>query len=110
MKDYYYILGVDINSTLDEVKDAYRKLSKKLHPDLNQGDKYFEARFRDVKDAFETLRDPVKRSQYNQDLKRARTNPLNRRAKRALSLTVALVIKRVHPQHTGQNEVGRVLA
>jgi curved DNA-binding protein CbpA len=68
MKDFYYILGVDTGSTLDEIKEAYRKLSKKLHPDLNQGDKYFESRFRDIKEAFETLRDPQSRAKYDRDL------------------------------------------
>src|ERR1700722_16545684 len=65
MKDYYYILGLDPNCSLDEIKAAYRKLSKKLHPDLNQGDAYFEHRFRDIKEAFETLRDPSKRRLYD---------------------------------------------
>jgi curved DNA-binding protein CbpA len=69
MKDYYYILGLEANCSLDDIKDAYRKLSKKLHPDLNQGDQFFENRFRDIKDAFETLRDPAKRARYDASLK-----------------------------------------
>ena len=68
MKDFYYILGLDPNCSLDDIKAAYRKLSKKLHPDLNQGDEYFENRFRDIKEAFETLRDPAKRELYNEQL------------------------------------------
>jgi len=76
MKDFYYILGLEPDCTLDEVKEAYRKLSKKLHPDLNQGDKYFEDRFRDIQEAWETLRDPVKRSQYDQALRKIRSNPV----------------------------------
>lgn len=68
MKDFYYVLGVDPNCSPDAIKEAYRKLSKKLHPDVNQGDKYFESRFRDIKEAFETLRDPGKRRIYDERL------------------------------------------
>src|ERR1700753_3602138 len=70
MKDFYYILGLDPNCSLDEIKEAYRNLSKKLYPDLNQGDEYFDNRFRDVKEAFETLRDPLKRRAYDEQLNR----------------------------------------
>jgi len=72
MKDFYYILGLDPNCNLDEIKEAYRKLSKKLHPDLNQGDEYFENRFKDVKEAFETLRDPLGRRLYDEQLNKFR--------------------------------------
>jgi hypothetical protein len=68
MKDFYYILGLDPNCSLDQAKEAYRKLSKKLHPDLNQGDEFFESRFRDIKEAFETLRDPLKRRLYDENI------------------------------------------
>jgi len=74
MKDFYYILGLEPDCTLDEIKEAYRKLSKKLHPDLNQGDKYFENKFREIKEAWETLRDPVKRVQYDQALQKIKSN------------------------------------
>ncbi len=78
MKDFYYILGLDPNCNLDEIKEAYRKLSKKLHPDLNQGDEYFENRFKDIKEAFETLRDPVKRRIYDEALTKGSANNTNR--------------------------------
>ena len=68
MKDFYYILGTDENSTMLEIKEAYRKLSKKFHPDLNFNDKYFENHFREIKEAYETLVDPVKRTSYNAKL------------------------------------------
>ena len=65
MKDFYSILGIDSNCTTAEIKDAYRKLSKKFHPDLNQGDKYFENRFREINEAYEILHDPDKRFRYD---------------------------------------------
>ena len=74
MKDYYYILGLDADSTQDEIKEVYRKLSKKLHPDLNQGDEYFENRFKDIQEAFETLRDPAKRAVYDTKLTQFKAN------------------------------------
>lgn len=73
MKDFYYILGVEPDCSLDVIKEAYRKLSKKLHPDLNQGDAYFESRFRDIQEAFETLRDPDMRRVYDEQLNRYKT-------------------------------------
>ena len=46
MDNYYKILGVVNFASLDEIKMAYRKLSKKLHPDVNDGDKFFEEKFK----------------------------------------------------------------
>ena len=74
MKDLYYILGLDSNCTLHEIKEAYRKLSKKFHPDLNQGDKYFENRFREIQEAYETLIDPNKRTRYDAELKKSKSD------------------------------------
>ncbi len=76
MNDFYYILGLDANCTSNEIKEAYRKLSKKFHPDLNQGDKYFESRFREVKDAYETLIDPVKRNRYDAVLRNSKNKSI----------------------------------
>jgi hypothetical protein len=73
MKDFYYILGVDANCTDAQVKEAYRKLSKKFHPDLNQEDKYFESHFREVHKAYEILSDPLKRGQYDAALKKSKS-------------------------------------
>lgn len=55
MKDYYYILGVKKGASKDEIKQAFRKLSKKFHPDVNDGDKYFEERFKEIREAYEAL-------------------------------------------------------
>ena len=54
-KDYHYILGIRKDASKDEIKSAYRKLSKKFHPDLNPNDKYFEERFKDIQEAYEFL-------------------------------------------------------
>ena len=70
MKDFYYILGVDANCSSIEIKEAYRKLSKKFHPDLNQNDKYFEGRFREIHEAYIILNDPTQRAMYDRNMKK----------------------------------------
>jgi curved DNA-binding protein len=64
-KDYYKILGVDKNATQDEIKTAYRKLAKKYHPDLNQGDPKAQEKFKDINEANEVLGDEAKRKKYD---------------------------------------------
>lgn len=75
MKDFYYILGVDANCSSIEIKEAYRKLSKKFHPDLNQNDKYFEGRFREIHEAYIILNDPTQRAIYDRNLKKFKSPP-----------------------------------
>ena len=65
-RDLYEILGVSRTASQDEVKKAYRKLARKYHPDVNQGDKQSEDRFKEVNAAFEVLSDPQKRSLYDE--------------------------------------------
>jgi len=55
MKDYHYILGVNKNATKQEIQKAFRKLSIKFHPDKNEGDKFFEDRFKDINEAYAFL-------------------------------------------------------
>lgn len=64
-KDYYEILGVDKSASDSEIKSAYRKLAKKYHPDLNQGDGESEKKFKEVNEAYEVLSDPEKKKQYD---------------------------------------------
>ena len=64
-KDYYQILGVDKNASEDEIKKAYRKLARKLHPDLNPNDKEAHKKFQEVNEANEVLSDPEKRKKYD---------------------------------------------
>ena len=65
-KDYYNILGVSKNATQDDIKKAYRKLAVKYHPDKNSGSKAAEDKFKDIGEAYEVLKDPEKRKQYDQ--------------------------------------------
>jgi curved DNA-binding protein len=64
--DYYKILGVDKNAAPKEIKSAYRKLARKLHPDLNPNDKDAKRKFQEVNEANEVLSDPEKRKKYDQ--------------------------------------------
>jgi len=65
-KDYYTTLGVSKTATDKEIKQAFRKLARKFHPDVNPGDKGAEARFKEVNEANEVLSDPVKRKKYDE--------------------------------------------
>ncbi len=64
-KDYYAILGVPKTATQAEIKKAYRKLARELHPDTNQ-DPAAEERFKEANEAHAVLSDPEKRKQYDQ--------------------------------------------
>jgi len=63
-KDYYKILGVARNASQDDIKRAYRKLARKYHPDVSK-ESDAEARFKEVNEANEVLKDPEKRAQYD---------------------------------------------
>ena len=65
MDDPYKILGVAKTATVDEIRKAYRKLAKALHPDANPDNKAAEERFKSVSQAFKLLSDPQKRAEYD---------------------------------------------
>ncbi len=64
-EDPYAILGVKREATQDEIRSAYRQLAKKLHPDLNPGDKQAEEKFKQVSVAYDLLGDPEKRGRFD---------------------------------------------
>ena len=70
MADYYEVLGIDRTASQDEIKKAYRKLSRKYHPDIAGAE--FEEKFKEVNTAYEVLSDDDKRRMYDQGV-----DPLN---------------------------------
>src|SRR5216684_1759283 len=65
-KDYYEVLGVGRNASAEDIKKAYRKLARKLHPDLNPGDKQAEEQFKELQEAYDVLSDAENRKLYDQ--------------------------------------------
>ena len=65
-KDYYATLGVTKAASEKEIKQAFRKLARKYHPDVNPGDKAAESKFKEINEAYEVLGDPAKRKKYDE--------------------------------------------
>src|SRR5580658_10253843 len=64
-KDYYAVLGVDRKASQDDIKQAYRRLARKYHPDVSK-EKNAEEKFKDLQEAYEVLKDGEKRTAYDQ--------------------------------------------
>src|SRR5437660_11730565 len=64
-RDYYDVLGLKRGASQKEIKQAYRKLARKHHPDVNPGDKGAEERFKEINSAYEVLSDAEKRKKYD---------------------------------------------
>ena len=64
-KDYYQILDIKRDASPEDIQKAYKTLARKYHPDLNQNDKNAENKFKDIGEAYEVLKDPKKRAQYD---------------------------------------------
>ncbi|MBS3968570.1 MAG: molecular chaperone DnaJ [Clostridia bacterium] len=65
-RDYYEVLGLSRNASEEEIKKAYRRLARQYHPDVNPGNSEAEARFKEISEAYEVLRDPQTRARYDQ--------------------------------------------
>lgn len=64
-KDYYETLGVSRDADTEQIKKAYRKLAREVHPDVNPGDETAEERFKEINEAYQVLSDPEKRAKYD---------------------------------------------
>jgi len=64
-QDYYTTLGVAKDANADDLKKSYRKLAMQYHPDRNPGDKQAEAKFKEINEAYDVLRDEQKRAAYD---------------------------------------------
>lgn len=80
MKDWYHILQISENATEEAVKNAYRKLAKKYHPDAHAGDRECERRFQEISEAYSILSDSKKRRAYDEERRRT---PQSRNAQKA---------------------------
>lgn len=68
IKNYYQLLDISNDASLDDIKKAYRLYAKKFHPDKHHGDKFFEERFKEVQEAYDVLSNSNKREAYDEKL------------------------------------------
>lgn len=72
--NYYQILGIDSKATPEEIKKSYRKYASKFHPDKHNGDSFFEEKFKEIQEAYDTLSDEVKRKEYDGRINKVNMN------------------------------------
>ena len=77
VRNYYEILGVNANTSSEEIKKAYRTLARRYHPDRNPGNKAAEEKFKDINEAYEILSDQTRRIQYDQSRRKGTGNRNN---------------------------------
>lgn len=88
-RNYYEILGVTRDASVEEVKKAYRKLARRYHPDLNPGDKAAEEKFKNIGEAYEMLSNEEKRAQYDQYSRFWKQKGVSRRSSRRVKSTAS---------------------
>ncbi|HET9532733.1 MAG TPA: DnaJ domain-containing protein, partial [Blastocatellia bacterium] len=64
-RDYYEVLGIKRDATVEQIRQAFRKLARKYHPDVNPGDRTAEDKFKEINEAYEVLSDAEKRKRYD---------------------------------------------
>ncbi|MDP4180318.1 MAG: DnaJ domain-containing protein [Bacillota bacterium] len=85
MANFYEVLGIGRDATLEEIKKVYKKLAKKYHPDLNHGDKQAEQKFIEIKEAYDTLSDESKKKAYDSKLDGGSADIPNQQGKKGKS-------------------------
>jgi hypothetical protein len=68
MKDYYYVLGLTPDATEAQIRNAFKQLSVRFHPDMNGGDKFFEEHFKEIQEAYEVLNDAQRKEAYDRKM------------------------------------------
>ena len=120
-KDYYKILGVDRGASADEIKRAFRRLASKHHPDKHNNSKVAEERFKEINEAYSTLRDPLKRRMFDelnpvfQNQTKPSTSPSKSTfapgpAKEKTSAEYGTSSKKVHAEKTDEDPIGEVIS
>jgi preprotein translocase subunit Sec63 len=94
VKDYYKILELQPNASFSEVKKNFRRLALRYHPDTNQGNRYAEAWYREIQEAYETLTDPTLREVYHQQ--RWLVKSEGRSFSETIPLTPAFILKQAN--------------
>lgn len=79
MNNHYETLGLKSTAFKQEIEDAYQKLSKKFHPDNNDGDQYFSNLYQNIKEAYEVLSDKNKKAEYDNRKPPIKTDPVEER-------------------------------